>query len=199
MLFRSLTNNSQRGTPGHPPVDAANPRAVNIFGGILRWREDGQDAGATSFDWDHFALAGDPTLPAAGTRYPSKDADAFGSPDGLHFDSGGLLWIQTDISGQDIGKGPMTALGNNQMLCADIATGRIKRFLVGPNGCEITGCTSTPDRRTLFVNIQHPGERRDDGSGMPSSAWPDGTVTGTARPRSATVVVQRADGGVVGT
>lgn len=198
-VYVTLTNNSQRGTPGHPPVDAANPRAVNIFGGILRWREDGQDAGATSFDWDHFALAGDPTLPAAGTRYPSKDADAFGSPDGLHFDSGGLLWIQTDISGQDIGKGPMTALGNNQMLCADIATGRIKRFLVGPNGCEITGCTSTPDRRTLFVNIQHPGERRDDGSGMPSSAWPDGTVTGTARPRSATVVVQRADGGVVGT
>jgi secreted PhoX family phosphatase len=197
-VYVTLTHNTQRGAPGKPAADAANPRANNVFGGILRWREDGQDAASTTFNWDHFALAGDPQWPGADTRYPSADADAFGNPDGLRFDSGGLLWIQTDMAGPAIGKAPMTALGNNQMLCADPASGRIKRFLVGPNGCEITGCTVTPDRRSLFVNIQHPGEMREDGSGTPNSAWPDGSVAGSARPRSATVAVRRRDGGIVG-
>ncbi len=198
-VYVALSTNDQRGAPGKPLPDAANPRADNIYGGILRWREDAGDAASTGFAWDHFVLAGDPQQPGAGVRYPGAQADAFGDPDGLHFDSGGLLWIQTDMSGQGIGKGPMAALGNNAMLCADPATGRIKRFLVGPNGCEITGCTVTPDRRTLFVNIQHPGETREDGSAAPNSAWPDGKAIGSARPRSATVVVQRRDGGIVGT
>lgn len=198
-VYVTLTNNSQRGDAGKPAPDAANPRANNLFGGILRWREDAGDAAATGFAWDHFALAGDPAQPGSGARYPSAEADAFGAPDGLHFDRGGLLWIQTDMSGQVIGKPPYTALGNNQMLCADPASGRIKRFLTGPNGCEITGCVVTPDRRTLFVNIQHPGEARDDGDTRPNSAWPDGATPGSARPRSATLAIRRRDGGIVGT
>ncbi|MET0209902.1 MAG: PhoX family phosphatase, partial [Burkholderiaceae bacterium] len=167
-VYVTLTNNSQRGEPGRPAPDAANPRANNLYGGILRWREDAGDAAATAFAWDHFVLAGDPAKADAGTRYPRADADFFGTPDGLHFDSGGLLWIQTDLSGQNIGQPNWATLGNNQMLCADPASGRIKRFLTGPNGCEITGCVVTPDRRTLFVNIQHPGETRDDGDAQPN-------------------------------
>ncbi|WP_431131914.1 PhoX family protein [Variovorax paradoxus] len=198
-VYVTLTNNSQRGNLGKPAPDAANPRADNLFGGILRWREDDADAGSASFAWDHFALAGDPAQESSGARYPSGDADIFGSPDGLHFDSGGLLWIQTDMSGQLIGKPPHASLGNNQMLCADPATGRIKRFLTAPNGSEVTGCVVTPDRRTLFVNIQHPGESRDDGNATPNSAWPDGTAPGSARPRSATLAIRRRDGGIVGT
>jgi secreted PhoX family phosphatase len=198
-VYVTLTNNTQRGDPGKPGPDAANPRADNFFGGILRWREDGGDAAASGFAWDHFALAGDPAQPGSGARYPSAEADMFGAPDGLHFDRGGLLWIQTDMSGQAIGKPPYTSLGNNQMLCADPASGRIKRFLTGPNGCEITGCVVTPDRRTLFVNIQHPGEARDDGDGGHNSAWPDGTAPGSKRPRSATLAIRRRDGGIVGT
>jgi secreted PhoX family phosphatase len=198
-VYVTLTNNTQRGDAGKPGPDAANPRADNFFGGILRWREDGGDAAAGGFAWDHFALAGDPAQPGSGARYPSAEADMFGAPDGLHFDQGGLLWIQTDMSGQAIGKPPYTSLGNNQMLCADPASGRIKRFLTGPNGCEITGCVVTPDRRTLFVNIQHPGETRDDGDGGHNSAWPDGTAPGSKRPRSATLAIRRRDGGIVGT
>jgi secreted PhoX family phosphatase len=197
-VFVTLTNNSQRGEPGRPAPDAANPRASNVFGHIIRWTEDGGDAAAERFGWSHFALAGDPQVAGSGTRYPSTEVDAFGAPDGLHFDSGGLLWIQTDMSGQSMGKPPYARLGNNAMLCADLATGRIKRFLTGPPGCEITGCVTTPDRRTLFVNIQHPGETRDDGDAPPNSAWPDGRTPGSARPRSATVVVRRQDGGRVG-
>ncbi|MDM0013564.1 PhoX family phosphatase [Variovorax sp. J22P168] len=197
--YVALSANPLRGAAGMPAADAANPRAGNVFGGILRWREDGRDAGSLGFSWDHFALAGDPAIEGAGVRYPDAQADAFGNPDGLVFDSGGLLWIQTDMSGRAIARAPLAALGNNQMLCADPATGRIKRFLVGPAGCEVTGCVLTPDRRSLFVNIQHPGETREGASGTPNSAWPDGTAPGSARPRSATVVVRRRDGGIVGT
>ena len=34
----------------------------------------------------------------------------------------------------------------------------LRRFLVGPKDCEITGITETPDGKAMFVNIQHPGE-----------------------------------------
>jgi secreted PhoX family phosphatase len=75
----------------------------------------------------------------------------------------------------------------------------VKRFLVGPVQCEITGVTETPDGTALFVNIQHPGEdTRPADIGNPAawgSHWPDGGVT---RPRSATVVITRDDGGVIG-
>ena len=67
-VYVTLTNNSQRGDAGKPGPDAANPRANNLFGGILRWREDGGDAAGTGFAWDHFALAGDPAQPGSGTR-----------------------------------------------------------------------------------------------------------------------------------
>jgi uncharacterized protein len=202
-VYVTLTNNIQRGGKDRPAADAANPRNANAYGHITRWREtgaDGQkDAGALGFKWDHFVLAGDPSQPDVQVRYPREDDDIFGAPDGLHFDAGGLLWIQTDIAGQAIAKGAYAKLGNNSMLCADLQTGRIKRFLTGPSGCEITGCVVTPDRKTLFVNIQHPGEASDDGGGSHNSAWPDGDTPGSLRPRSATVVVQRKDGGVVGT
>ena len=198
-VFVSLTNNSQRGAPGRPAVDAANPRANNLGGHIMRWTEAGADAAATTFTWSHFVLAGDPAVPGTDARYPSPQADAFGAPDGLHFDSAGLLWIQTDMSGQAIGKGTYVNLGNNALLCADLATGSIKRFLTGPNGSEITGCVVTPDRSTLFVNIQHPGETSDSGGARANSAWPDGSEPGSARPRSAIVAVRRRNGGAVGT
>lgn len=74
----------------------------------------------------------------------------------------------------------------------------LRRFLVGPVQCEITGIDMTPDGRTLFVGIQHPGE---EGSvTAPSSHWPDsqaGTAAATVRPRSAIVAITKDDGGVV--
>ena len=198
-VYVTLTQNPQRGTSGKPAVDAANPRGPNLFGGILRWREDSGDAGSLGFEWDHFVQAGDPAIAEVGAHYPRTDDDGFGMPDGLHFDSGGLLWIQTDMGGPMSGSSAETVQGNNQLLCADTASGRIRRFMVGPPGCEVTGCVVTPDRRTLFVNIQHPGERREKSTGTPNSAWPDGHLPASARPRSATVAVRRRDGGIVGT
>jgi secreted PhoX family phosphatase len=80
------------------------------------------------------------------------------------------------------------------------ATGAtLRRFLVGPVECEVTGIDSTPDGRSLFVNIQHPGEDARDPN-QPTSNWP-ASQTGPApgvRPRSATIVITKNDGGVVG-
>jgi secreted PhoX family phosphatase len=95
-------------------------------------------------------------------------------------------------------------IGNNQMLAADPQTGEVRRFLVGPIGCEITAATITPDQRTMFVNIQHPGEaplphpgRNDPKNPKGVSSWPDGDKGG--RPRSATIAIRRRDGGIIGT
>jgi secreted PhoX family phosphatase len=86
------------------------------------------------------------------------------------------------------------------MLAHDPKTGAFKRFLSGPVNCEVTGLAFTPDCTTMFVNIQHPGESVGDQSDvknpMKFSSWPDGKVA--QRPRSATVIVRRTDGGVIG-
>jgi uncharacterized protein len=177
-VYASLTNNSAR-----TEADAANPRGPNPFGHIVRWREENDDVAATRFRWNIFVQAG----PQGASNIKG---DAFASPDGLWIDSMGVLWVSTDVSPSALGKGPWSALGNNQLLAVDPATGVFRRFLTGPPGCEVTGFHTTPDNRTAFVNIQHPGE------GTPSN-WPDFAPNG--RPRSATVVIRRKDGGIVGT
>jgi len=198
-VYCALTGNPYRGAPDHPGVDAANPRAGNTMGHIVRWQEHG-DFDAAGFDWDHFVLAGDPANERAEAQGNVR-GDAFGGPDGLWCDARGVLWIQTDVSGSATGRGEAARLGNNAMLAADPRTGEIRRFLVGPVGCEITGATGTPDGRTMFVNIQHPGEgpgeRGDPRHPRRSSSWPDHRPAG--RPRSATVVIRRDDGGPIGT
>jgi hypothetical protein len=129
---------------------------------------------------------------------------AFAQPDGLYVDRRGVLWIQTDSSAQNMSSADWENIGNNQMLAADPSTGEIRRFLVGPRGCEVTGVIGTPDLRTLFVNVQHPGEmpephppRNDPRKPEAVSSWPNGDAGG--RPRSATIAIRRKDGGIVGT
>ena len=199
-VYCTLTNNSARGAKDQPGVDAANPRANNTFGPIIRWHERDSDAAALAFKWDIFVLAGDPLLADANKQGNIK-GDVFGSPDGLWFDPAGRLWIQTDVSTSVLNRGDYAGVGNNQMLCADPATGRIRRFLTGPKGCEITGITMTPDGASMFINIQHPGEtaseRSDPAQPLAVSSWPDGEAAG--RPRSSTIVIRRDDGGIVGT
>ena len=199
-VYCTLTNNSARGAKDQPGVDAANPRANNTFGHIIRWHERDSDAAALAFKWDIFVLAGDPLLADANKQGNIK-GDVFGSPDGLWFDPAGRLWIQTDVSTSVLNRGDYAGVGNNQMLCADPATGRIRRFLTGPKGCEITGITMTPDGASMFINIQHPGEtaseRSDPAQPLAVSSWPDGEAAG--RPRSSTIVIRRDDGGIVGT
>jgi secreted PhoX family phosphatase len=217
-VYATLTNNSNRGgspassnnpdgssTAGgaRPPVDKANPRASNAYGHIIRWNEAGGDPASLTFNWNIFILAGDPDLNAGNAaKSGTIKGDKFGSPDGIWFDPTGQLWIQTDISTSALNQGDYAQIGNNMCLAADTATGETRRFLVGPSGCEITGMTSTPDMKTFFLNIQHPGEpsseRNDPAKPTAVSTWPDGPGV-AGRPRAATVVITKDDGGVVGT
>jgi secreted PhoX family phosphatase len=103
-----------------------------------------------------------------------------------------LLWIETDYGPSQTGD--QANMGNCHMMVADTRTGKVGRFLTGPNGCEITGWTMTPDQKSLFINIQHPGE---GGATDPTrfSTWPNGI----APARSSTVVITKDDGEAIGT
>ena len=198
-VYVTLTNNGKRGTPEVPGLNAANPRPENLFGHIVRWREHNRNAASTAFEWDIFALAGDPRNPDP-NKQGNIRGDAYGSPDGLWFDPSGRLWIQTDVLTSALNQGDHANLGNNQMLVADVRSGETRRFLTGPNGCELTGITATPDGKTLFVNIQHPGEtaseRADPAKPTAVSSWPANQFPEAVggRPRSATIVITRPDG-----
>ena len=174
-VYCTLTN----GTAG---PNAYNPRDPNPYGHIIRWREKHRDHTATTFEWDIFLLAGDP---AYDPTVRLAEADIFGSPDGLWFDYDGRLWIQTDISNssQNLASRGYDRIGNNQMLAADPRTGEIRRFLVGPRGCEITGVITTPDKRTMFVNVQHPGETTTALGHADPGQSPGGQQLARLRPR----------------
>jgi secreted PhoX family phosphatase len=128
----------------------------------------------TSFTWEIFLIA----------QSTHDTEDAFGSPDGLWADSEGRLFIQTDGSQPD-GM-------NDQMLVADSRTGDLRRLLSGVTGCEVTGVAITPDRRTLFCNLQHPG------NGDPTLTNFPAPTDGVTIPRDATLVLRRKNGGIVG-
>ena len=188
-VYCTLTNNAKRGEDGQP-VGGPNPREKNVYGQILRWKAPNGDHGADTFDWDLFVVAGNPAVHASQPKGGSTNItpqNMFNSPDGMGFDDAGRLWILTD--GDYSNAGDFAGMGNNQMLCADPASGEIRRFMVGPVGCEVTGISFSPDHKTLFVGIQHPGENG-------GSTFPEHLPNG--KPRSSVMVISREDGGIVG-
>ena len=192
-VYCALTNNKNRGVKPNAggdatPVGGPNPREANKYGQIVRWWPSNGDHTANTFTWDLYVMAGNPTVHEDADRgsYNVNEGNMFNSPDGLSFDNKGLLWIQTD--GNYSNEKDFAGQGNNQMLIGDPTTGEIRRFLVGPKQAEITGIAWAADRRTVFVGVQHPGERGD-------SDWPDG---GDRTPRSAIVAVRRDDGAAIG-
>ncbi|WP_430447147.1 MAG: PhoX family protein [Pseudomonas piscis] len=188
-VYCTLTNNSKRGEDGMP-VGGPNPREKNVYGQILRWRTGGDDHGSLNFSWDLFVVAGNPGVHAGKPKGGSANItpqNMFNSPDGLGFDKAGRLWILTD--GDYSNSGDFAGMGNNQMLCADPDSGEIRRFMVGPVGCEVTGIAFAPDHKTLFVGIQHPGENG-------GSTFPEHLPNG--KPRSSVMAITREDGGIIG-
>lgn len=130
-VYISLTNNSKHG---------------NYFGQIIKFREAGDDWTAQTFLWEVFAVGG----PQSG----------FASPDNLVFDPYGNLWMVTDNS--DLSTNPIKGFhGNNAMFFFPTEgpnAGKAYRFAIGPVDAEMTGPVWSPDGKTLFVSIQHPGE-----------------------------------------
>jgi secreted PhoX family phosphatase len=164
------------------PTAASAPG--NINGHIIRMKEAGGENAAATFTWDVylFGAQSDASLTQVNLSALTADQD-FSSPDGLWFSpKTGLCFIQTDdgaytdatncmmlvgVPGQ-VGDGATTTLSYTKAdgskldvttrVGAKPAADKLRRFLVGPKDCEITGITETPDGRTVFVNIQHPGE-----------------------------------------
>lgn len=181
-IYCTLTNNG-----GRKQTDAANPRANNSVGQIIHWIENNHDPKATTFKWDLLLLAGDPRYVAINpTKYAglqgNTKGDTFSSPDGLRVDPQGRLWVETDASTSG---DTQVVFGNNALYSVDRTTGLSKRFLVGPNGCEITGITYTPDLTTLFINIQHPD---------PEGKWPSIKQGNNLPGRSATIAIRHKEG-----
>lgn len=173
-VYCTLTNNG-----GRRVTDPANPRATNPHGHIIRWKEQGDSPLATTFTWEIFLMAGDPSL-AADNLKGNIVGDTFSSPDGIRVDPKGRLWVQTDAG---TGSSTTDIFGANSMHYVDQQTRECKRFLVGPHGCEITGIAYTPDLTTFFINIQHP-----------NGAWPSASLPA----RSSTIVVRHKDGKPIG-
>jgi secreted PhoX family phosphatase len=214
--WRHLVSNNADGSTtagsARPPVDEVNPRANNVWGHIVRWMDGNGDASALSFTWDLFVMAGQPAVTDA--RAPSSNINAnnlFNSPDGLAFDSFGRLWIQTD--GSYSNTGDFAAMGNNQMLVADPDQQGDPPLPGRPLGLRdhrhhldagpqddvrqraAPGRGGQPPARAEERGRQHAGRQRHRRQPTLFSTWP----TPNTRPRSATVVVRRTDGGVIGT
>ncbi|MFA0239406.1 MULTISPECIES: PhoX family phosphatase [Vibrio] len=192
-VYLTLTNNNKR-----KEANSANPRVNNKFGHVIRW-DEGKTA--SEFDWDIFVFGSPAVEDKSINRSGLTDMNQFASPDGLAFDARGILWIQTDNGADEV-----TGYTNDQMLAVvpSQLTGdngnsavidannqaQLKRFFVGPNGCEVTGFTISPDFKSLFVNIQHPAN-------WPSSEDATAQTQGNVRPRASTVVIRREDGGEI--
>ncbi|GAB5413725.1 MAG: PhoX family phosphatase [Congregibacter sp.] len=165
-IYVTLTNNSQRTEP-----NVANPLAPNADGFIIRFKDD--DVNGDSFQWEIFLIAED----THGTE------GSFSDPDGIAVDNRGRVFIETD-GGQKDGL-------QDQLLVADAVTGETRRLFMGVSGDEITGFAFTPDRRTLFINVQHPGNGDPSETNFPAN-------DGVSIPRDSTVVIRRKDGRQVG-
>jgi len=185
----------------------------NVNGHIIRWKEAAGKHTAATFQWDVYLFGAAADAPAATVNLSGLTADNdFSSPDGLWFDPRGMLWIQTDdgaytdvtncmllaaLTGK-VGDGGKKTVGTvDTYMGKPAVSSELRRFLVGPKEAEVTGIAITPDHKTLFVNIQHPGE--EGKLEAMTSHWPASQTndTSTARPRSATVMITRTDGGVI--
>ena len=189
------------------PANVANPRANNENGHIIRWREQPDDR----FAWEIFVFGSD--AGAGDNRSGLTEDNQFASPDGLWYDTRGegqgILWFQTDNSDNAVAEytndqllavvpgalGQQNASGAGSVIDAANQS-HLKRFAVGPNGCEVTGIFATPDRTALFINIQHPGNWPADGDALGQDATR--ATNGQVRPRAATVAIWKEDGGQVG-
>jgi len=210
-------------------MKGASAQQGNPNGHLVRLKEGTGAAAAASFTWDVYLFGAEAGADKGMVNLSALTADQdFSSPDGLVFSpSTGICWIQTDdgaytdvtncmmlaaVPGR-VGDGAKKTLTYNKAaggtLVVETAVGKaptaetLKRFLVGPSGSEITGLCESPDGKTMFINIQHPGENTSQANLADptkyTSQWPANAGYGAGkRPRSATIVITKNDGGRIG-
>jgi len=193
-IYAVMTNNSRRKID---QVDAANPRFDNQAGHIIELTApggEGKDAdhAATEFAWDFFIIAGNPTWGSTSYGKGTSKNGWFAAPDNVAFDPKGRIWIATDQGAAQKGFG----IGDGVYAADCSGDGRaVSRFFFRvPADAEMCGPAFTPDGKTLFLSVQHPGEGSTFSE--PSTRWPD-FAEGTP-PRPAVVAITKEDGGEIG-
>lgn len=188
-VYVVCTNNVDRGTEGKADPDRPNPRARNAHGHIIEITEAGDDHAATTFRWDLFMVCGQPDDPATHfAGFDKAQVSPISCPDNICFDARGNLWIATDGQEKALGRRD----GFYAVPVAGPERGRLMQFMETVEGSEVCGPEFTPDGKTAFLAIQHPGE----GStfARPSTRWPDGS----GPPRPSVIAIQAENGGAIG-
>jgi secreted PhoX family phosphatase len=145
----ALTNNKPRG---------------NYYGSILKIMENQNDHGSLKFKHEVFL--------------PGGKEHGFASPDNMVFDPKGNLWFTTDMAGKEINQGEYAGFGNNSLfvfLRTGKHAGKVIRVANAPVQAELTGPCFSPDYKTLFLSVQHPGEESSSMEHLTSN-WPDGGI-----------------------
>ncbi|MBU3012711.1 DUF839 domain-containing protein [Polaribacter vadi] len=146
-IFITLTNNKPKG---------------DLHGSILKIEETNDNFDALTFK--------------ASTYIAGGEENGFSCPDNLAFDMAGNLWITTDISGSSMNRPdkPYLTFKNNSLFVIPRLgkdAGKVIRVVSAPKDAELTGPWFSPDGKTLFLSVQHPGEQTKDLS-KPTSTWP---------------------------
>ncbi len=194
-VYVALTFNENR-KPDQ--IDAANPRGPNKHGHIIEiippMINGKSDHAATECKWEFFIVGGDPKNPEHGARYhgPVSPTGWITAPDNLTFDPKGRIWIATD--GQEDWSGFADSLYAAET--SGPHRGVTRCFFSSPRGSEVTGPAFTPDGKTLFLSVQHPGDEKGSTFDKPSTRWPD--FKPDMPPRPAVVAITKADGGEIG-
>lgn len=188
-IYIALTNNTRRGAEGQAAADKANPRNNNASGHVIELTEAGNDETATRFSWEIFLLCGLPTDPSTFfAGYDKTKVSPIAAPDNVAFTADGTLWISTDGAARPIKY-------NDGLFAVPVSgseRGHVQQFFSSVVGSEVCGPEFTPDDRTLFLAIQHPGEGGTFEE--PITDWPD--RQGLARP--SVITIQRFDSGKIG-
>ncbi len=159
-VFISLTNNASKGV---------------LFGSLLKIEEQGGDHTAMTFKASTFLAGGQKT--------------GFACPDNICFDRRGNLWMTTDMSEKVMNKGEFAPFGNNSLFVIPTFgtyAGVPLRVASAPSDAEFTGPSFSPDGRTLFLSVQHPGGGSKSLKAL-TSHWPDG---GDSQPKPAVVALR---------
>ncbi len=156
-------------------ISLTNSKIKNdAFGSILRISENKSDYLSLDFSLATFVAGGPET--------------GFACPDNLVFDKKGNLWMTTDMSGSVMHKPPFSEFKNNGLFFIALegpSAGIPIQVASAPWGAELTGPCFSSDGRTLFLSVQHPGEKNPD-LDNPRSHWPDG---GNSQPRPSVVAI----------
>jgi len=202
-VYVMLTNNHGRSRNN---VDAVNPRAHNQWGQVVEIIHPDNDHAATNARWEMLLRAGDPARPETAAQWNPQTSDNgwFACPDNCAIDPDGRLWICTD-QGSNWKRASGTADGLWAVQTEGPARGTGRMFFRVPAGAEMTGPCFTPDGKTLFLAVQHPGTsgtrhypgfERNSTFDDPATRWPD--FDPKMPPRPSVVVVTRKDGGKIG-